>query len=97
MDMSGFNIADRLNGKKRMDSLEAGRFTERLGLPVGWLDSPRTEHSQGKPARGDWTKSRPWNFCSKRFFCDALVDQNKFVTICELIASIRMDSLVCMR
>jgi hypothetical protein len=43
MEMSGFNIADRLNGKKRMDSVEASRFTERLGLPVGWLDSPRTE------------------------------------------------------
>jgi hypothetical protein len=43
MEMSGFNIADRLHGKKRMDSLEANRFTERLGLPVGWLDSPRTE------------------------------------------------------
>ncbi|MEI6001361.1 hypothetical protein H3V53_30605 [Paraburkholderia bengalensis] len=43
MQMSGFNIADRLNGKKRMDSVEASRFTERLGLPVGWLDSPRTE------------------------------------------------------
>src|SRR5246127_5448099 len=43
MEMSGFNIADRLHGKKRMDSVEANRFTERLGLPVGWLDSPRTE------------------------------------------------------
>ncbi|MFP3605977.1 hypothetical protein [Paraburkholderia sp. SIMBA_053] len=43
MEMSGFNIADRLNGKKRMDSVEASRFTERLGLPVGWLDSPRSE------------------------------------------------------
>ena len=43
MEMSGFNIADRLNGKKRMDGVEANRFTERLGLPVGWLDSPRTE------------------------------------------------------
>ncbi|AFT90087.1 hypothetical protein [Paraburkholderia phenoliruptrix] len=43
MEMSGFNIADRLNGKKRMDSVEASRFTERLGLPVDWLDSPRTE------------------------------------------------------
>ncbi|BDC45994.1 hypothetical protein [Paraburkholderia terrae] len=43
MEMSGFNIADRLNGKKRMDSVEASRFTERLRLPVGWLDSPRTE------------------------------------------------------
>ncbi|AFT90018.1 hypothetical protein [Paraburkholderia phenoliruptrix] len=43
MEMSGFNIADRLHGKKRMDSVETNRFTERLGLPVGWLDSPRTE------------------------------------------------------
>lgn len=43
MEMSGFNIADRLHGKKRMDSVEINRFTERLGLPVGWLDSPRTE------------------------------------------------------
>ncbi|TCG02881.1 hypothetical protein BZM27_52560 [Paraburkholderia steynii] len=43
MEMSGFNIADRLHGKKRMDSVEGNRFTERLGLPVGWLDSPRTE------------------------------------------------------
>ncbi|MEM5439922.1 hypothetical protein [Paraburkholderia diazotrophica] len=43
MEMSGFNIADRLHGKKRMDSVEANRFTERLGLPAGWLDSPRTE------------------------------------------------------
>jgi hypothetical protein len=43
MEMSGFNIADRLHGKKRMDSVETNRFTEQLGLPVGWLDSPRTE------------------------------------------------------
>ncbi|TCG03378.1 hypothetical protein BZM27_48935 [Paraburkholderia steynii] len=43
MEMSGFNIADRLNGKKRMDSVEANRFTERLGLPTGWLDTPRSE------------------------------------------------------
>jgi hypothetical protein len=43
MEMSGFNIADRLNGKKRMDGVEANRFTERLGLPTGWLDSPRTD------------------------------------------------------
>ncbi|SEI15939.1 hypothetical protein [Paraburkholderia hospita] len=28
MEMSGFNIADRLHGKKRMDSVEANRFTE---------------------------------------------------------------------
>ncbi|MFP3559415.1 hypothetical protein SB861_53750 [Paraburkholderia sp. SIMBA_049] len=43
MEMSGFNIADRLHAKKRMDSVEANRFTERLGLPVGWLDTPRSE------------------------------------------------------
>ncbi|MEM5372663.1 hypothetical protein V4C53_42535 [Paraburkholderia azotifigens] len=43
MEMSGFNIADRLHGKKRMDRVEANRFTERLGLPVGWLDTPRSE------------------------------------------------------
>ncbi len=43
MEMSGFNIADRLHGKKRMDSVEAHRFTERLGLPTGWLDTPRSE------------------------------------------------------
>ncbi|MBP0592629.1 hypothetical protein J8I87_23400 [Paraburkholderia sp. LEh10] len=43
MEMSGFNIADRLHGKKRMDSVEANRFTERLGLPAGWLDTPRAE------------------------------------------------------
>ncbi|MFP3435704.1 hypothetical protein SB781_38740, partial [Paraburkholderia sp. SIMBA_061] len=34
---------DRLHGKKRMDSVEANRFTERLGLPTGWLDTPRTD------------------------------------------------------
>ncbi len=35
---SGFDIADRPNGKKRIDSVEASRFTERLGLPqlAGW-------------------------------------------------------------
>ncbi|MEM5372957.1 hypothetical protein V4C53_44165 [Paraburkholderia azotifigens] len=49
MEMSGFNIADRLNGKKRMDGVEANRFTERLGLPVGWLDSPRTETEIPEP------------------------------------------------
>ncbi|SAL88302.1 hypothetical protein AWB74_08497 [Caballeronia arvi] len=26
-----------------MDDTEASRFTERLGLPVGWLDTPRAE------------------------------------------------------
>ena len=41
--MSGANMAHRLHGKKRMDSIEANRFTERLGLPAGWLDTPRSE------------------------------------------------------
>ncbi|SAL86053.1 hypothetical protein AWB74_07544 [Caballeronia arvi] len=36
-------MAHRLHGKKRMDDAEASRFTERLGLPVGWLDTPRSE------------------------------------------------------
>lgn len=49
MDMSGFNIADRLHGKKRMDSVEANRFTERLGLPPGWLDTPRSEAEIPEP------------------------------------------------
>jgi hypothetical protein len=26
-----------------MDSVEGNRFTERLGLPIGWLDTPRSE------------------------------------------------------
>jgi hypothetical protein len=43
MAMSGSNMAHRLHGKKRMDDAEASRFTERLGLPVGWLDTPRSE------------------------------------------------------
>ncbi|RQR47180.1 hypothetical protein DIE19_34930 [Burkholderia sp. Bp9126] len=43
MAMSGSNMAHRLHGKKRMDSVEANRFTERLGLPNGWLDTPRSE------------------------------------------------------
>jgi hypothetical protein len=43
MAMSGSNMAHRLHGKKRMDDVEAVRFTERLGLPVGWLDTPRSE------------------------------------------------------
>ncbi|WP_028217672.1 hypothetical protein [Paraburkholderia oxyphila] len=43
MAMSGSNMAHRLHGKKRMDSVEANRFTERLGLPAGWLDTPRAE------------------------------------------------------
>jgi hypothetical protein len=43
MAMSGSNMNHRLYGKKRMDSIEANRFTERLGLPAGWLDTPRSE------------------------------------------------------
>ncbi|HEY4311284.1 MAG TPA: hypothetical protein VGN12_17680 [Pirellulales bacterium] len=43
MAMSGSNVAHRLYGKKRLDSAEASRFTERLGLPVGWLDTARLE------------------------------------------------------
>ncbi|TCG01109.1 hypothetical protein BZM26_09135 [Paraburkholderia strydomiana] len=43
MEMSGSNMAHRLYGKKRLDSVEANRFTERLGLPAGWLDTPRLE------------------------------------------------------
>jgi hypothetical protein len=43
MAMSGSNMAHRLYGKKRMDSVEANRFTEQLGLPTGWLDTPRSE------------------------------------------------------
>ncbi|MEX3968857.1 hypothetical protein AB4Y42_43335 [Paraburkholderia sp. EG286B] len=43
MELSGSNMAHRLHGKKRMDAVEANRFTERLGLPAGWLDTPRSE------------------------------------------------------
>jgi hypothetical protein len=43
MGLSGSNMAHRLHGKKRMDDAEADRFTERLGLPRGWLDAPRSE------------------------------------------------------
>ncbi|SAK83437.1 hypothetical protein AWB77_04285 [Caballeronia fortuita] len=43
MALSGSNMAHRLHSKKRMDDVEASRFTERLGLPVGWLDTPRSE------------------------------------------------------
>jgi len=42
MGLSGSNMAHRLHGKKRMDDAEAERFTERLGLPRGWLDAPRS-------------------------------------------------------
>lgn len=43
MALSGSNMAHRLHGKKRMDDVEASRFTERLGLPAGWLDTPRSD------------------------------------------------------
>jgi hypothetical protein len=43
MALTGSNMAHRLHGKKRMDDAEANRFTERLGLPTGWLDTPRSE------------------------------------------------------
>jgi hypothetical protein len=43
MGMSGSNMAHRLHGKKRLDEAEANRFTEKLGLPTGWLDEPRSE------------------------------------------------------
>ncbi|GJH17643.1 hypothetical protein CBA19CS22_13895 [Caballeronia novacaledonica] len=43
MGLTGSNMAHRLHGKKRMDDAEAHRFTERLGLPGGWLDTPRSE------------------------------------------------------
>jgi hypothetical protein len=49
MAMSGSNMAHRLYGKKRMDSVEANRFTERLGLPTGWLDTPRSEAGIPEP------------------------------------------------
>jgi hypothetical protein len=42
MGISGSNMANRLYGQKRMDDAEANRFTERLGLPTGWLDVPRS-------------------------------------------------------
>lgn len=43
MGLTGSNMAHRLHGKKRMDDVEAQRFTERLGLPEGWLDTPRSD------------------------------------------------------
>jgi hypothetical protein len=42
MEISDSNMANRLYGQKRMDDAEANRFTERLGLPGGWLDIPRS-------------------------------------------------------
>jgi len=34
-------MAHRLHGKKRLDDVEAKRFTDVLELPAGWLDTPR--------------------------------------------------------
>ena len=42
MELSGSNMANRLYGQKRMNDIEANRFTERLGLPSGWLDVPHS-------------------------------------------------------
>jgi len=42
MEISDSNMANRFYGQKRMDDPEANRFTERLGLPDGWLDVPRS-------------------------------------------------------
>jgi hypothetical protein len=42
MEISDSNMANRFYGQKRMDDAEANRFTERLGLPTGWLDAPRS-------------------------------------------------------
>ncbi|WP_031363047.1 hypothetical protein [Caballeronia sordidicola] len=42
MEISDSNMANRFYGQKRMDDAEANRFTERLGLPHGWLDVPRS-------------------------------------------------------
>ncbi|OTP67848.1 hypothetical protein [Caballeronia sordidicola] len=42
MGISDSNIANRFYGQKRMDDAEANRFTERLVLPTGWLDVPRS-------------------------------------------------------
>ncbi|WP_367889761.1 hypothetical protein [Burkholderia sp. S171] len=42
MEISDSNMANRFYGQKRMDDAEANRFTERLGLPTGWLDVPQS-------------------------------------------------------
>jgi uncharacterized membrane protein len=42
MEISDSNMANRFYGQKRMDDAEANRFAERLGLPTGWLDVPRS-------------------------------------------------------
>jgi hypothetical protein len=40
LDMSQSNMAHRLHGQKRKDDAESKRFTDKLGLPTGWLDIP---------------------------------------------------------
>ena len=64
VDISASNLDNRLYGQKRMDDAEAHRFTERLGLPSGWLDAPRVvtdipesvsallDPQSGRPASG---------------------------------------------
>jgi len=42
MEISDSNMANRFYGQKRMNDAEANRFTERLGLPTGWLDVPHS-------------------------------------------------------
>ncbi|SOE96688.1 hypothetical protein SAMN05414139_09672 [Burkholderia sp. D7] len=42
MEISDSNMANRFYGQKRMNDAEANRFTERLGLPPGWLDVPHS-------------------------------------------------------
>src|ERR1700738_3340993 len=41
LEMSQSNMAHRLHGQKRMDDAESKRFTDKLGLPAGWLDIAR--------------------------------------------------------
>src|SRR3984893_6227563 len=41
LEMSQSNMAHRLHGQKRMDDAESKRFTDKLGLPTGWLDIAR--------------------------------------------------------
>lgn len=44
LNLSQSNMAHRLHGKKRLDDVEAKRFTDVLELPAGWLDTPRQTH-----------------------------------------------------
>jgi hypothetical protein len=41
LEISQSNMAHRLHGQKRMDDAESKLFTDKLGLPTGWLDIPR--------------------------------------------------------